>query len=200
MGKIIKQSIDIISPIMANNDLRYALKHHKDGVKFQGIWQCDQFRDGKLIAGGYPEPPNIFPTEGINKLLDIMFWTTARTDTELFYVGIFKGNITPLVADLAATCLGAAGTYIECQNADYSETERRDYTTVAAASRTITNEASKADFTIVQPLTVYGAFLASIADKASSAGYLMAAKRFAAPRAVIAADELAVTYEISVAD
>lgn len=201
MSSIIQTKMDILSPVMANDEMRYALKHHKDGLKFKGIWQCDQFRNGKLISGGYPEPPNVFTTEGLARLLNIMFHDITKPASEIFYVGIFKNNITPLASNTAAVCLGAAGTYLECQDADYDLplTNKPGYTTADTSSATITNAvAGKAAFTMADSIVIYGGFLSTVAAKTATTGYLTAAKRFTASRAVVDGDELAITYEINV--
>jgi len=200
MGRIIQAKMNM-EPLFENRDLRYAVKHQGDGVGFQGIWQCDQFRDGKLISGGYPEQPNIFPTLGIGRMLTVYFHDIAKAAEEIFYVGIFKANVTPAAGDAAATKLGAAGTYLECQDSDYDDplTNKPAYTTADTETATITNAvAGKAEFTMADTLTVYGAFLGTEKAKTATAGYLTAAKRFTASRAVIADDVLSITYEISV--
>lgn len=189
-----------VAPIIENRELRYAVKHQEDGLKLRGIWQCDQFRNGKLISGGYPEPPNIFPTLGIGRMLTVYFHDIAKAAEEIFYVGIFKANVTPAAGDTAAAKLGAAGTYLECQDADYDLplTDKPAYTTVDTETATITNAAARAEFTIAATITVYGAFLGTSKAKTAVDGYLTAAKRFVASRAVIDNDVLSITYEISV--
>jgi hypothetical protein len=120
MGEIIQSKINIIDPIRDNKEMMYAIKHQRDGLKFQGIWQADQYRDGKLISGGYPEPPNVFMTVGIGRFLTVYFHDIAKSAANIFYVGLFKANITPVQADTSAK-LGAAGAYLECQDADYDD-------------------------------------------------------------------------------
>lgn len=197
MSNLIKP-IGIIDAVHSSDETLYALKHHRDGVKFHGIWQCDQFREGQLISGGHPEPPNIFTTVGMGRLLDIMFWETAKAASKIWYVGIFKNNITPGLADTAAK-LGSGNAYGECQDADYDDpaTDKPSYNTATTAIATITNSANKAEFTMDASITVYGAFLSSEKAKTATDGYLMAAKKFTASRAVIANDVLAITYAIT---
>jgi hypothetical protein len=200
MNRIINPGINIVEPFRDNKEMMYALKHFHDGVKFQGIWQCDQFRDGKLIAGGYPESPNIFTTEGMARLLNIMFHDISKAASEIWYVGIFKNNVTPALGDTAAAKLGAAGDYGECQDADYDDpaTDKPSYTTADTATATITNAvAGKAEFTMADSITVYGAFLSTEKAKTATTGYLMCAKKFSASRAVEDDDQLAVTYAIT---
>ncbi len=130
-----------------------------------------------------------------------MFHDIEKPASEIFYVGIFKANVTPVAGNTALACLGAAGSYLECQDADYDLplTNKPAYTTEDTAIATITNAvAGKAAFTMAASITVYGAFLSTVAAKTATTGYLTAAKRFTASRAVIDDDELAITYEINV--
>ena len=200
-NRIAIPSNEMIASLRDNPNLRYAAKHPLEShLGFQGIWQCDQVRNGQLISGGYPEPPNTFTTEGMARLLNIMFHDIAKAASEIWYVGIFKNNITPAVGKTAPVHLGAAGTYGECQDADYDDpaTDKPAYTTADTATASITNSvAGKAEFTIAAGITVYGAFLSTMAAKTATTGYLMAAKKFTAARAVIDDDILYVTYTIS---
>ncbi|MGP8337657.1 MAG: hypothetical protein ACT6FC_05415 [Methanosarcinaceae archaeon] len=199
MSRIIQAKMNM-SPILENSELKYAVKHQEDGIGFKGIWQCDQFRDGELISGGYPEPPNIFPTVGLGRMLTVYFHDIAKAAEEIFYVGLFKANVTPAAGNTAATCLGAAGTYLECQDADYDLplTDKPAYNTVDTATATITNAASKAEFTMAAEIIVYGAFLSTEKAKTATTGYLTAAKRFSASRDVKDNDVLSIAYEIVV--
>ena len=110
MDRIAISNTDMIASLRDNPDLRYAAKHPIEShLGFQGIWQCDQYRRGELISGGHPELPNTFTTEGMARLLNIIFHDIAKAASEIWYVGIFKNNITPAVGNTAAACLGAAG-------------------------------------------------------------------------------------------
>lgn len=200
MSRIIQARRKTVEPLMDNPELLYALKHQHDGLKFQGVWRCDQYRDGELISGGCKEPPNIFCTAGIGRMLTIYFHDIAKAAEEIFYVGLFLNNITPVAADTSAK-LGSGNAYGEAQDADYDDplTDKPGYTTADTAIATITNAvAGKAHFVMCNAVTVYGAFLSTSKAKTAVDGYLTAAKRFTASRAVIDNDELDVTYEINV--
>ena len=180
-----------------NADLRYAAKHQREsGLNFHGHVFTDHFRDGKLIhhcdQGG-----NTFTTEGMARILNIVF--RAQTTEAAIYVGIFKSNVTPAVGDTAAAKLGAAGTYGECQDADYDSpaTNKPAYTIASTSTASCTNAASAASFTMNASITVYGAFLSTAAAKTATTGTLFCAKAFSSSRAVIADDVLSVTYVIS---
>lgn len=201
MERIAIPSIDMIASLRDIPDLRYAAKHPVEShLGFEGIWQCDQYRDGMLISGGYPESKNTFTTEGMAYLLNIMFHDIQKAASEIWYVGIFKANVTPAVGNTAAAQLGAAGTYLECQDADYDApaTDKPAYETDDTTIASITNDvAGKAQFTIANTITVYGAFLSTEKAKTATSGKLMCAKKFDAARDVIDNDILYVTYTIN---
>jgi len=180
-------------------EARYAAKHFMEsGLNFHGHVFTDHFRDGKLIHS-CDQGGNTFTTEGLNYLLDILFGTTSKAGSAIFYVGIFKNNVTPGLTDTAAAKLGAAGSYGECQDADYDSpaTNKPSYTIAAAASGSCTNTAAAASFTMAGSITVYGAFLGTGAAKTETTGKLMCAKKFTTARAVVDNDVLAVTYVIT---
>jgi len=188
----------IVDQFRDDRDFAYAARHLEESdLAFHGHVICDHYRDGKLIHT--QEGSNIFTTVGRNYLLDIIFGTTSKAGSAIFYAGIFKLNVTPAAGDTAATCLGAAGTYGECQDADYDLplTDKPSYTIAASASAGCTNAASPAQFTIAAPITIYGAFLSTEKAKTATTGYLMCAKKFTASRAVINDDVLSVSYVVT---
>ena len=180
-----------------NSDLRYAAKHSREsGLVFHGEVFTDHFRKGELIHH-CNQGHNTFTTEGMARILNIVF--RAQTTEAAIYVGIFKNNVTPAVGDTAAVKLGAAGTYGECQDADYDSpaTNKPAYTIASTSTASCTNAASAASFTMNASITVYGAFLSTAAAKTATTGTLFCAKAFSSSRAVIANDVLSVTYVIS---
>jgi hypothetical protein len=188
----------LVVPILDNPDLVYANRHRvESGFGIKGIVTCDHYRNDNLIhtQTGY----NTFTTEGMARLLNIIFGDQSKAGSAIFYVGIFKNNVVPAVGDTAAAKLGTGKTYGECQDADYTpNTNKPAYTIATTTTASCTNAASAATFTIVvASMTVYGAFLSTVADKTASTGYLFAAKAFTTPRAVITADVLAVTYVVA---
>ena len=127
----------------------------------------EHWRNGDLL---YTETgTNTFTTEGMAKLLNIMFHDISKAASHIWYVGIFKNNITPALADTAAK-LGSGNAYGECQDADYDDplTNRPAYTTEDTSTAVITNVNAKAHFVMNASITVYGAFLADTAAKTSA--------------------------------
>ena len=165
-------------------------------LPLHGIVTMEHWRNGEKL---YEETGrNTFTTEGMAFLLNTMFHDISKAASHIFYVGIFKNNITPALADTGAK-LGSGNAYGECQDADYDNplTNRPAYTTEDTSTAVITNVNSKAHFVMNASITVYGAFLANGAAKTGTTDKLMCAKRFGTPRAVIADDEIYVTYQIT---
>ena len=188
---------DFLSFLREDPKVRYAAKHIREsGLQFHGDVTCDHYRGGNLIHT--QNGKNTFTTEGMAYLLNVMFYTTSKAGASIFYVGIYHNNVSPSTSSTAAACLGAAGTFGESQDADYTpNTSKPAYTTVSTATASCTNAAAPAVFTVVAGFTAYGAFLSTVAAKTATTGYLMAAKLFGTARAVITADILTVTYVIN---
>jgi len=189
-----------LSNLRDDVELGYAARHREEsGLRFIGNVHVKHTRHDKVLWDAWEPIHNTFTTEGMAYLLNILFGTTSKTGAAIWYVGIYKADVTPAVGDTAAAKLGAAGTYSECQDADYDSpaTNKPGYTIAATSSAVCSNSASKATFVMAASITVYGAFLSDAAAKTATSGHLMCAKRFASSRAVIADDELAVTYQIT---
>lgn len=187
---------DIAARLAEDVDIAHALKHHLDRLAFQGMVTAEHFRDGSLLHKQTGK--NTFTTQGMAKLLNIIFHDISKAASNIWYVGIFKNNITPALGDTASK-LGSGNAYGECQDADYDDplTNRPSYATEDTTTAVISNVNSKAHFVMAGSITVYGAFLSDQAAKTSSTGVLMCAKRFGTPRAVIADDEIYVTYQVT---
>lgn len=187
---------DIAVQLAEDVEIAHALRHHKDHLEFEGMVTAQHMRGGKLIHTQVGK--NTFTTSGMAKMLNIMFHDISKVASNIWYVGIFKNNITPALGDTAAK-LGSGNAYGECQDADYDNplTNRPSYATEDTTTAVISNVNSKAHFVMAGSITVYGAFLSDEAAKTSSSGTLMCAKRFGTPRAVIADDEIYVTYQIT---
>jgi len=171
-------------------------------LRVTGIYQCDVYRKGVLISGGYPEPPNTFTYEGLDYLMDIVLYTTSKAASRIWYVGLFWNTVTPATSNTAAACLGAAGTYGAFQAADFDEDTYPAYTSAAAVDGVTTNSANKAEYTIqaTGPDTIDGAFLSTSSDPTETSCYLLCAKKFTTARTVVADDEIAVTYTVTIAN
>lgn len=155
-----------------------------------GRFHVDHMRGGKKIDE--IEFPNLVVNEGLNHILNTVLHGGAQTAT--WYIGLFKGNYTPIATVTAAT-ITAAST--ECT--EYDESTRVAYDEAAASGQSISNTASKATFTMNASVSVYGAFLASASAKSATSGVLLAAGRFGSVKTVDDDDQLLLTYTFNAA-
>lgn len=160
-------------------------------VIFGGVFTHDVRRNGELL--GERQDSNIVVNEGLTHVLNILF--RSGTQVATWYLAPFKGNYTPLATDTAANI-----TANSTEATEYDEAARVEYNEAAPSSQVVTNSANRATFTFNAPITVYGAFLASASAKSAITGTLLSAGKFAAARAVVAADELLIRYDFTAAD
>jgi hypothetical protein len=158
----------------------------------RSIWDWEHYREGKLIDTWKED--NICVDEGLNKLLDVMFHGTAAIAT--WYVLIFETDTTP-----AAGTTYAVPVWTECTA--YAEATREAYVEAAASSKSMTNSASKAEFTMNATKTVYGAALVSDStkgDTVAGGAVMYCASKFASSKAVENLDVLKVTITLTSSD
>lgn len=174
-----------------------AVANHKYEASPEGVL----FPSQKLFIGGCYEntlngkdaqlTPNIFPTEGLNHLLDIVFGAGAQQTA--WYLAPFSGNVTPGASLTAATFVAVCTEFT-----GYSEGTREVFTEVAAVAGVVDNDASRAEYSITAAsATIYGCALLSVATKSSGSGVCASASRFAASRAVVTGDTLQVKLTLS---
>lgn len=163
-------------------DMRIALeeakkydKRNKSLLGLRGEFFFEGFREGKSTGIVYGS--NLFTTQGRNHVLDVVVGATNKSIN--WYIGIFKGNYTPIASNTAANSLGVGGLYNECQDADYDPaTNRPAYIVGTAVDGSISNATSRAEYTFKTNVNVYGMFIVNSQAKTSTSGVLLAAKRF----------------------
>ena len=118
-------------------------------LRLGAIFHCEHWRKGDLIGEHHAE--NLCPDEFINYMLDVgLSDATQMVDG---YVLIFNDNHTPSASDTYATPGFTESTA-------YDETTRPAWVEAGVSSKTITNSASKATFTMTGTDTsIYGAAL-----------------------------------------
>lgn len=149
----------------------------------------NQFGD---VIQAYEEGPNIIVDEGLDHILNAVL--QGETQVDPWYVGIHKANVAVVAGTTGATVSSAT---TEIVTADVSETVRETYVEVASTAQSITNSASKASYTSLGTVTIYGAWLISTSTFGDTAGILLAGSLFGSSRALVATDELLVTYTIN---
>jgi len=139
---------------------------------------------------------NIVVDEGLIYILNTSIGAVAQEAS--WFVAIFKNNYTPVAGDTAALFPGV-GVADEA-SAEYDEGTRPAYTPNGTTSTVITNSSSPAAFTMNTTVSIYGAHMMSNSTKAGTTGSLCAAAKFSAVRALVSADVLNVTYQLTIAD
>lgn len=132
---------------------------------------------------------NLTVNSGLNDKLDKYFRGTSYTAA--WYIGLMSSS--PSVA--ASDTMASHGGWTEVTT--YSELARQTFTPAAAASQSLNNSASVAEFTMNASGTVGGAFLTTSSTKGGSAGILYGALPFAENRTVGNGDILRVSVSIT---
>jgi hypothetical protein len=159
-------------------------------IKVGGVFQGQLIRKGRVIDEW--EDHNLVVNEGLNALLSVMF--NGGTQIGTWYLGLFEGNYTPVSTITAATIVAAS-----TENTTYTSGTRPEYVEAAPSGQSITNSANRASFVFNATKTIFGAFLTSSATKSSTTGTLFSAARFSSSKAVVADDELLLTYTFTAA-
>lgn len=157
-----------------------------------GVYETSIRRRGAAIAGERQIDFNLIPTQGLNHILDNI---DGGTTVAAWYIGLFKGNYTPLATD-EGDSWAADATEFE----DYDEGERQEWITAAAAAGSKSNAASKAEFTIAEGIvnqSIYGAALAQAQPLLGNTGKLLSIARFGSARVVNATDVLVVQFTLT---
>lgn len=161
----------------------------------ESIWDVECFRQGEKIW--HERNKNICTDEGLDALLNIMFHGSTQITT--WYIAIFESDTTPASGTTYATPV-----YTESQA--YDEATRPAFVEAAASSKSITNSANKASFTMNATKTIYGAALVgggtdgnTKADTAGG-GTLYCASKFTSGKSVEDDDVLKVTVTLTAAD
>jgi len=159
-------------------------------------WDWEHWRDGKVIDTW--DERNLCTNEGLDSVLNIMFH--AATQITVWAVVIFEDDYTPL-----STNTYAVPGFTESEA--YAAAVRPDYVEAAAASQSITNSASKAEFAINATKTIHGAALVggggatyNTQSDVAGGGTLFSSSQFSSSKSVENGDTLKVTITISSSD
>jgi hypothetical protein len=162
----------------------------KNDLKFRGEMLMEQIRGGEVIHKEVFK--NGVTTEGLNKILDVMFHATAAITT--WYVGLIDNAGYSAVA--AADVMTSHAGWAEFTNFD--EAARIAWTEGAAATGSITN-ATALTFTISDTGAVRGVFVCSDATMSGTSGVLWATALFSGSVSVQDNDQFKITYTVTAA-
>ena len=142
------------------------------------------------VESGVKQILNPFVDEGIEYLLDAAFNGGSQTST--WYMGLVddSGFSTFSNADTMSSHSGWT------ESADYSESNRPEWTAGAAATRAVTNS-STVDFSMNATATIHGIFVTSDNTKSGTSGTLWSTAAFSSNASVTNGDTLKVTYTVS---
>lgn len=141
-------------------------------------------KDGVVIDSEVAH--NLLPIEGLDHIIDVALKGGAQHAS--WYVGLFEGNYTPIASDTAATFPAVA---TECTA--YTEATRPAWTGGAVATGSVSNSASRAEFTSNSNKTIYGGFVVSASAKGGVTGTLISVVRFSSPKTFDSGSVLRVT-------
>jgi hypothetical protein len=163
-----------------------------DELKGGFTYRVEHIRAGELVG-----PPdivcNLMPTEGKNYVLNASL--KGGSVYNAWYVGLFEGNITPVIGNVMSSFPTDA---TECTA--YAEATREILTLGTVASGSVNNSASPAEFTFNATKTVYGCFVATAGTKSATTGPLLSAVRFTTAKDVISGDIIRVIGGFTLTD
>lgn len=134
--------------------------------------------------------PNLIVNTGLNHLLSAAL--AGGSAISSWYIAPFSGNVTPAAGTTAATF-----TSVTTETTQYDEAARVAWAYDAVASQAISNNTTRATFTINATVNVYGAGILSASAKSATSGTLLAYAKFSAVRAMVDDDVLTIKYTIS---
>ena len=144
--------------------------------------------DGELLWED--EIHNLVTAAGLNDALEQYF--KGSSYTAAWYVGL-KGAGTPDSADT----MTSHATWNEV--VAYSEATREALVLGTVSAGTVSNTASKAEFTMNSSATIEGAFLVNESTKSGTSGILYSVGDFAASRTLGSGDIIQVTVTLTAA-
>lgn len=156
---------------------------------FGGRFEVQHFRKGELI-GTYPLPNGITDV-GMNTLLDVMFHGGSQITT--WYIGLVNNSGFSSFANGDTMSSHAGWT----EFTSYDEATRTEWDEDAAASRSISNGTTSADFTISATGVLKGIFVVSNNTKGGTTGTLWSTAAFTTTVSVVDDDLLKITYTVS---
>lgn len=191
---------------MLSNDI---LKHQREIAKAIRAHKYDYTDTGIYIpsmhanVGGVMESwhnhrahqvhKNLVTTEGRNKALQVLVANTGLVSA--WRVALGATDYTPVAGLTAASFVTDTGEFT-----DYDEPARPEFVDGTIASGSVSNSASKAEFTIstgVEDEDLFTASLHSNSAKSSTTGTVLACSRFSSTRTVNATDVLTIQYTLS---
>ncbi len=170
--------------------LRGIRRRARSGAKVGGHFFLRCYRGGELVWEAPAD--NLVPNVMLQHILDTEFLSGTPIGT--WYLGLTNASPSPAAGDTMASHAGWT------EFTTYSEGVRQTWTKTRSG-QTVSNSASKAQFTVSTGGTIGGAFITSDNTKGGTAGTLGAcAPLTGGNRAVVISDVVVLQYDFSAAD
>lgn len=161
----------------------------------QGITAKGEYFD-RINGGEWTRTENLIPTEGLAHILNVALGTTPKPPG--YYLALFSAAAQP-AANWTAASFASTASEIVSMTEGYSSATRPVWTPTNTATNSIDNMAAVAKVTMktASSLTVQGAAMLTNSSKGSTAGALISASKYAAPRVFQDGDTYEIGYRIS---
>lgn len=161
----------------------------------QGITAKGEYFD-RINGGEWTRTENLIPTEGLAHILNVALGTTPKPAS--YHLALFSAAAQPQ-ANWTATSFASTASEIVSMTEGYSSATRPTWTPANTTTNSIDNMAAVAKVTMktASSLTVQGAAMLTNSSKGSTAGALISASKYAAPRVFQDGDTYEIGYRIS---
>ena len=185
--------VSAVSAAMAVNDYT----NNEDGsiTTKGGITAKGEYYD-RINGGEWTRTENLIPTEGLAHILNVALGTTPKPAS--YHLALFSAAAQP-AANWTAAGFASTASEIVSMTEGYSSATRPTWTPANTATNSIDNMAAVAKVTMktASSLTVQGAAMLTNSSKGSTAGALISASKYAAPRVFQDGDTYEIGYRIS---
>ena len=161
----------------------------------QGITAKGEYFD-RINGGEWTRTENLIPTEGLAHILNVALGTTPKPAS--YHLALFSAAAQP-AANWTAASFASTASEIVSMTEGYSAATRPTWTPTNTSTNSIDNMAAVAKVTMktASSLTVQGAAMLTNSGKGSTAGALISASKYAAPRVFQDGDTYEIGYRIS---
>ena len=161
----------------------------------QGITAKGEYFD-RINGGEWTRTENLIPTEGLAHILNVALGTTPKPAS--YHLALFSAAAQPTASWTAASFASTASEIVSMTEG-YSAATRPTWTPTNTSTGSIDNMAAVAKVTMktASSLTVQGAAMLTNSSKGSTAGALISASKYAAPRVFQDGDTYEIGYRIS---
>lgn len=161
----------------------------------QGITAKGEYYD-RINGGEWTRTENLIPTEGLAHILNVALGTTPKPAS--YHLALFSAAAQP-AANWTAASFASTASEIVSMTEGYSAATRPTWTPANTSTNSIDNMTAVAKVTMktASSLTVQGAAMLTNSSKGSTAGALISASKYAAPRVFQDGDTYEIGYRIS---